>query len=518
MQDEPLHIYVHAQRTPHKPALRMAGSGTLATFAELEARSNQIAHALRRLGLAPGDHIALVMENQPRFFEVCWAAQRSGLFYTAISTRLKPAEVEYIVRDCGARVFITSMAMADMAVDLPRLLPSGVTRLMVDGTINGYESLERLMAGCPRTPIADQSAGADMLYSSGTTGRPKGILRRPQSKDIASTSSTSLLRLFGFNSESVYLSPAPLYHAAPLRFSMNVQQLGGTVVAMEHFDAEDFLRLVEAHRITHTQLVPTMFVRMLKLPPEVRSRYDLSSLRVAIHAAAPCPVPIKQQMIEWWGPIIWEYYAGTEGNGLTLVSSAEWLAHPGTVGRAVVGKAHICDPDGLGLPPREIGLVYFADGPRFEYHNDSDKTLGARNANGWSTLGDVGYLDDEGYLYLTDREAFTIISGGVNIYPQECENLLLTHPKVIDAAVFGVPNEEYGEEVKAVVQPRDMAECGPELEQELIAFCREHLSAIKCPRSVDFEAELPRAPTGKLYKRALRDRYWSAVTQLGSPR
>jgi len=317
-------------------------------------------------------------------------------------------------------------------------------------------------------------------------------------------------KLYGTGPDTIYLSPAPQYHAAPLRFTMTVQRLGGTVVMMEHFDAEDYLRLVEKHRCTHSQLVPTMFVRMLKLPEEARRKYDLSSLRCAIHAAAPCPVPVKQQMIDWWGPIIFEYYGGTEGNGLTMLNSAEWLAHKGSVGRATVGELKICDDEtGEELPQGQTGTVYFANGRPFEYHNDPEKTAGSRNPKGWTTLGDVGYVDADGYLYLTDRKAYMIISGGVNIYPQEAENVLITHPKVADVAVFGVPNEEFGEEVKAVVQPRDMRDAGPALAEALIAFCREQLSHIKCPKSVDFEEELPRAPTGKLYKRLLKDRYWA---------
>jgi long-chain acyl-CoA synthetase len=350
-----------------------------------------------------------------------------------------------------------------------------------------------------------------MLYSSGTTGRPKGVRTPVQAAAFdAPPPMVDLVRaLYGMGRDTVYLSPAPLYHAAPLRFCMTVMRLGGSVVVMERFDALELLRAIERHRVTHVQLVPTMFVRLLKLPPEQRTAHDLSSLRCAIHAAAPCPIPVKEGMIDWWGPIVWEYYAGTEGNGMTAVDSHAWLARKGTVGKAIMGQVKICGPDGEELPAGETGTVYFAGGRPFEYHNDADRTAASRNAHGWSTLGDVGYVDAEGYLYLTDRIANTIISGGVNIYPQECENLLVTHPKVLDAAVFGVPNEDLGEEVKAVVQPRDMREAGPALEQELIAFCRQHLSALKCPRSIDFEAELPRHPTGKLYKRLLRERYWA---------
>jgi long-chain acyl-CoA synthetase len=291
---------------------------------------------------------------------------------------------------------------------------------------------------------------------------------------------------------------------------MTTMRLGGTCVVMEQFDAQDFLAQVARHRATHSQLVPTMFVRMLKLPEATRQAYDVSSLQLVIHAAAPCPVPVKEQMIDWWGPILWEYYAGTEGNGMTMVRSADWLTHKGTVGQAVIGQLRICDDDGHQVPVGQTGTVYFAEGKAYEYHHDPAKTAGARNAQGWTTLGDVGHVDAEGYLYLTDRKAYMIISGGVNIYPQEVENLLVTHPKVLDVAVLGVPDDEFGEAVKAVVQPRSMADAGPALQAELLAFCRQHLSSVKCPKSIDFDAELPRHPTGKLYKRLLRDRYWPA--------
>jgi acyl-CoA synthetase (AMP-forming)/AMP-acid ligase II len=314
--------------------------------------------------------------------------------------------------------------------------------------------------------------------------------------------------LYGFEKGMVYLSPAPLYHSAPLRFTMAVQRTGGTVIVMEHFDPVEFLRLVERHQVTHTQVVPTMFVRLLKLPEDERRRYDVSSLRVCIHAAAPCPIPVKEQMIEWWGPIIHEYYAGTEGNGFCAIDSEQWLAHKGSVGKPLIGELHIVGEDGEELPAGEAGTIYFGGGGGFEYHNDPEKTAKSRDPRGWSTLGDVGYADEDGYLHLTDRKAYMIISGGVNIYPQEAENVLTMHPKVADVAVFGVPNEDFGEEVKAVVQPVDMADAGPELERELIAYCRDALADVKCPRSVDFEAELPRHPTGKLYKRLLKDRYW----------
>ncbi|MEK9776729.1 MAG: AMP-binding protein, partial [Quisquiliibacterium sp.] len=505
-----MHPSIHAKSTPEKSALVMAGSGQSLSYRDLEDRSNQAAQLFRSLGLAPGDHIALLCENHPCFYEVCWGAQRSGLIYTAISTRLGAQELAHIVSDCNARLLIVSASHAQLAAAIIERTPQVRHRLMIGGVSHGYQSWEQALAQQPAQRIADECAGADMLYSSGTTGLPKGVFSRPESSAIdASTALIEMNRtVYQVGPETIYLSPAPLYHAAPLRFTMTVMRLGGTVVVMEHFDAERYLQLVQTHRVTHSQLVPTMFVRMLKLPHQARLAYDLSSLRCVIHAAAPCPVPIKQQMIDWWGPIIWEYYAGTEGNGLTLVNSHDWLTHQGTVGRAVVGEVKICDEQGNEVQPGEPGTVYFAGGKVFEYHNDPDKTAESRNPNGWTTLGDVGYLDSEGFLYLTDRKAYMIISGGVNIYPQEAENLLITHPKVADVAVFGVPNEEFGEEVKAVVQPRDMREAGPDLANELINFCREHLSPIKCPRSIDFEAELPRHPTGKLYKRLLKDRYW----------
>jgi long-chain acyl-CoA synthetase len=506
-----VHPSVHARHTPDKPAIVMAASGETITYRALEERSNRFAQLLRAEGLAPGDRIALVVDNHPRFLELCVGAHRAGIVYTAISTRLTPDEAAYVIADCGARLLLASVATVALAAALTERTPAVRTRLMVGGTLPGWESYEKAVAAQPPVRIADETAGGDMLYSSGTTGRPKGVFVPPEFGAIDAT--TPLLEIcrthYGVGPDTVYLSPAPLYHAAPLRFNMAVLRLGGTCVIMEHFDALDYLACVERHRPTHTQLVPTMFVRMLKLPAELRARHDVSSLRFAIHAAAPCPIPVKREMIRWWGPIIWEYYAGTEGNGMTLVRSQEWLEHEGTVGRAVVGTLKICGEDGAELPAGETGVVYFADGRTFEYHGDPQKTAASRNAQGWTTLGDIGHVDTEGYLYLTDRKAHMIISGGVNVYPQEAENLLVTHPKVLDVAVIGVPDEEMGESVKAVVTPRDMAEAGPELAAELIAWCRERLSPIKCPRSIDFEAELPRHPTGKLYKRLLRDRYWA---------
>jgi len=508
----------HAARTPDKPAIIMAESGETVTYAQLDAASNRLAHLLAQRGLGFGDHLALLMENTPWYFEVTWAAQRSGLVFTPINFHLTAEEASYIVADCDARAFVTTAAQAALAQELTAALPEAVTtRLVIGGALTGYERYEDAVAEYPPTPLAEELEGAAMLYSSGTTGRPKGVMPQHARQPIGAALPLlqTFSKLYGIDADAVYLSPAPLYHAAPNAFCMTVLRAGGTVVVMERFEPEAALAFIERYRITHSQWVPTMFVRMLKLPDAVRQRYDLSSLRVAIHAAAPCPVPIKEQMIAWWGPCILEYYSSTEGVGATIINSEEWLAHKGSVGRVLAGKIHILDDDGVELPLGEPGRIFFepnASAIPVSYHKDAEKTAKLRDAHGWSSVGDVGYLDADGYLYLTDRKDFMIVAGGVNIYPQEIENLLVTHPKVADAAVFGVPNDELGEEVKAVVQPADMRDAGPALADELQSFCRLHLARFKCPRSIDFTAELPRAPTGKLYKRLLRDEYWKGRT------
>lgn len=508
-----MHPGIFAATHPDKPAYIMADSGHSVSFLELDQRSNQIAHLFRSLGLNKGDHIALLMENHPWFLIIAWAAQRSGLYYTAISHRLQAEEVAYIVNDCSATLLITSEtqlpvleSVTGQIPDCPNLYVCGDSKAQAP-----WKSLEDSIQSFPVTPIDDECEGCDMLYSSGTTGRPKGI-KPPLELTALGTPNPLFNLIYALymtpDEEMHYLSPAPLYHAAPLRYNMTFLRTGTTCIIMEKFDAERYLQLVEQYRITHSQLVPTMFVRMLKLPDDIRQRYDISSLKCAVHAAAPCPVPVKEQMIQWWGPILHEYYAGTEGMGFTTINSPDWLQHKGSVGKAILGEVRIVDEDDNELPVGETGTVYFANGVPFEYHNDPGKTRSATNRHGWTTLGDVGYQDEEGFLYLTDRKAYTIISGGVNIYPQETEDLLVTHPKVTDVAVFGVPNEEFGEEVKAVVQPANMADAGPQLEAELIAFCKSRLSSIKCPKSIDFDDALPRHPTGKLYKRLLKDRYW----------
>ena len=504
-----MHPSHHALTHPDRAAFVMAGSGESVTYSQLDARSNQTAHLFRDLGLKAGDVIAILMENHARFFEIAWGAQRAGLYYTCISSKLSAGEIDYIMEDCGAQVLIASPGIGAVLDELPPLL--GQTRLyMVDQARAPYSSFESARGGYGTGPIEDQTAGADMLYSSGTTGRPKGI-KPPLSGgpiDAASPLSMMAQGLFGMRSDSVYLTPAPLYHAAPLRWSMAVHRLGGTVVVMEKFDAEDALRQIEKYRIDIGQFVPTHFVRMLKLPADVRAKYDVSSLNSAIHAAAPCPIPVKEQMMAWWGPVVHEYYAGSEGNGFCYIGPHDWLSHKGSVGKSVTAEVKICDDEGNEVAARTEGTVYFANGAPLTYHNVPEKVAENTNQHGWTTLGDVGWVDEEGFLYLTDRKSFMIISGGVNIYPQELENLLITHPKVVDAAVVGAPDEEMGEKVVAVIQPVNWDEAGDDLAAELHAFCRANLSHIKTPRLIEFMAELPRHPTGKLYKRLIRDAYW----------
>lgn len=511
-----MHPRIHAQNKPDALALIMAASGETISYAQLEARANRAAHALRALGVTIGDTVAVICDNRPEFFDLFWGTQRSGITMVPVSTRLKCDEIAYIVEDSGSKVLLISETLAETAQQVARSRPTmpGLQHILAIGAIDGLPGWDALCAAQRATPIADEANGARMAYSSGTTGRPKGIKNAVPTvgTDPIQPHSGTLLfgKLYPFDGNTVYLTPAPLYHSAPMSFTTMAQAVGGTAVVMEKFDPEAFLALIERHKVTLTQVVPTMFVRMLKTPEDVRARYDYSTLKAIIHAAAPCPVPVKQAMIAWLGPIIEEYYAGTEGSGFVAVSSAEWLKRPGTVGRNITGKIHICDDLGNELPIGEIGTIYFSGGMDFAYHNAEAKTASAHNPlhPSWTTLGDVGRVDEDGYLFLSDRKDFMIIAGGVNIYPQEVENLLVTHPQVADVAVFGVPNADFGEEVKAVVQPARWEEAGDDLAQQLIAWCRERLADVKCPRTIDFEQQLPRAETGKLYKKELKARYW----------
>jgi long-chain acyl-CoA synthetase len=506
-----------ARSRPDHPAVILSESGRVVTYRELDERSNRLAHLLRERGLRRGDHIAIFAENHERFFDALWAAARSGLYFTPVNSHLTADEAAYIVDDCDAKAIVTSTAVAGVATAMLPSLTRCPVRLMFDsgdasGEVpDGFEPLEPAVASFPATPIADESQGTGMFYSSGTTGRPKGILPPlPDAPAEAVTPVSEAMRMmWGIGADTVYLSPAPLYHTSPSNCCMGVQRYGGTAVVMERWDPEEALRAIERYRVTTAQFVPTMFVRMLKLSPDVRSAYDLSSMTYVLHTAAPCAVEIKQQMLDWWGPILYETYAASENPGYTWIGADDWLSHRGSVGKAQWGVMHIVDDDGDECPPGEPGVIYFENPVvTYEYHKDPGKSAESRHREGWWSVGDVGYLDDEGYLFLTDRKSHMIISGGVNIYPQEIENLLIGHPKVLDVAVIGVPDDDLGEQVKAVVQTDDPSMWSAELEAELLAFCGAHLARYKCPRTVDFVGELPRLPTGKLYKRLLKDRYW----------
>jgi long-chain acyl-CoA synthetase len=503
----------HAASTPDKPAVVMSDTGAALTYAELEERSIRLAHVLHEAGLRPGDDVALLAENGLHTYEVFWAAMRSGLYLTAINQHLTPSEIAYIVGDCAAKALVTTSALAGAATTIVPDTPGVTLRLALGGPVEGHGDYDAALAAASPEPLPDQPRGRDMLYSSGTTGLPKGV-KAPLPGVQVHEGGDILIGLFGplygFDADTVYLSPAPLYHAAPLRFGGMIHQVGGTVVVMPRFEPAAALAAIERHRVTHSQWVPTMFVRMLKLPDEQRTAHDLSSHRVAVHAAAPCPVEVKRRMIDWWGPILHEYYAATEAVGVTVIDSPTWLEHPGSVGRALLGVVHICDDDGVEQATGDVGLIYFErEVLPFRYHNDPEKTARAQHPEhpNWGTTGDVGHLDDDGFLHLTDRMAFMIISGGVNIYPQEIENALTLHPAVLDLAVIGIPDDEMGEQVKAVVQPAPGVEPGPELERELLAFLRERIAGFKVPRSVDFVTELPRTATGKLQKHRIREGY-----------
>lgn len=505
-----MQIREHAEATPDKPAVVLSPSGTVVTFAALESRANQLAHLLRAAGLREGDVVAILMENNEHFHAAMWAARRSGLYYVPINTHLTAAEAAYIIDNSAAKAVIASAALRPLCERLGDHLPQGLpdVLLMADDDLDGWRRYPECAADQPVTPIDDEIEGDLLQYSSGTTGRPKGIKRELSHESPATAPGvlTNLVSVWA-DPEAVYLSPAPLYHTAPSVWSMTMQAAGIPVVVMEKFDAAGALAAIEEHGVTHGQFVPAMFTRMLRLPPEIRDGYDVSSLRRVIHAAAPCPVEIKSQMIDWWGPIVDEYYASSEAVGFTLITAAEWLERPGSVGRVISGALHIVGEDGAELPPGEPGEVYFEGGRAFEYLNDPEKTAASRHREGWVTVGDVGHLDEEGYLFLTDRRHHMIISGGVNIYPQEAENALVAHPRVLDAAVFGIPDAEMGQSVMGVVQLVDHGEASERFAEELLDWLRERLAHFKCPRKIHFTEQLPRTDTGKLYKQGLIEHY-----------
>ena len=502
----------YAAETPEKPAAVNAVTGEMLTYRCLNEDSIRLARYLRSVGLKRGDALAINLENRLEFFVATWAALRSGLYLVTVNQFLPSHDVAYIVADCGAKALITSERLSKVAGELLPLIEQCPHRLIIGDELAGWESYEAAIEGQSIEPLDDERQGEHMPYSSGTTGKPKGIRRELGERHISE--GPEFLESFlsyGFDQDAIYLSPAPLYHAAPFAFTNRTHVLGGTVIMMPRFDAEESLRLIEQYKVTHSQWVPTMFIRMLKLEEDKRAAYDLSTHKVAIHAAAPCPIEVKRQMIEWWGPILQEYYAASERNGSTRINSEEWLRKPGSVGKAVMGTIHVCDDDGKVLGVGEDGVIYFErESVVFTYHNDPERTREAQHPHhpNWSTMGDVGHLDEDGYLYLTDRKTFMIISGGVNIYPQMIEDALCLHPMVHDVAVIGVPNPDFGEEVKAIVQTAEGVTHDEEVRTELMDFARERLASYMIPRSIDFRDELPRLPTGKLYKKQLRAEFW----------
>ncbi|MBH1965490.1 MAG: AMP-binding protein [Comamonadaceae bacterium] len=511
-----LHDWALAQ--PDKVAVHMADGSGLLTYRELDERANRAAQWLLSLGLPPGATVGLLLENHLRTFEIWWGARRAGLYYVPLSTHLKGEETAYILRDCQASALLASTATASLAAEAVQAFSPGELphRYLLDGEAPGFASYLNALEAFPSPGVLPERAmGREFMYSSGTTGFPKGIRRAlapfERRRDLPLLEQR-LRAIFRFDEQTVYLSTSPLYHALG-RFNIRTIECGGTCVIMGKYDALSALQAIERFRVTHSHWVPTMLVRMLALPPEVRQAWDVSSMRCAIHATAPCPVQVKRAMIEWWGPVIEEYYGGSENVGVTHIDASQWLAHPGSVGRPICGTVHIVSEDNpeVEIPAGEIGMVYFDGGVAFEYHNDQGKTRQAFNGRGWGTYGDLGSLDADGFLYLSDRRTDLIISGGVNIYPREIENVLDTHPLVAESAVIGVPNEEYGQEVKAIVQLKEGVRQTSELAEELMALCLGRLSRLKCPRSVDFTQELPRNENGKLLKRVLREAHLEKI-------
>lgn len=504
-----MHPIQHAQARPDHPAVIMASSGSVMTFGEMDKNANRFAQLLRSYKVKSGDSFAVLLENRLEYYTLIWGSQRAGTMLVPISTRLTPPEISYILKDSQTKLLITSTTFQDVVEEVKKEC-TALSVLKMDS--KEEDDFQEAMNASSEDHLPDQSAGLVMLYSSGTTGRPKGIRPKPpEDPDPQAIVPFVMLATMGAGMPAdgtmVYLSPAPLYHAAPIAWSSAVHRLGGTVVLMEKFDPEGALAAIERYKVTDSQWVPTHFVRMLSLTAKERTRYDLSSHKRALHAAAPCPIPIKEQMIEWWGPIVNEYYAGSESIGMTMIKTPEWLSHPGSVGQAIHGTLHVCGPDGEELAANQDGLIFFENEVLPTYHNDPEKTKEAMHPKGWMTLGDIGHVDEEGFLYLTDRKSHMIISGGVNIYPQEIENLLISHEKVLDAAVIGAPDSDLGEKVVAVVQPVDLAAAHSELEQELRDYLAPQLARIKMPKLFDFRSELPREANGKLYKRELRDEY-----------
>ena len=498
--------FAQTRDNPDKPAI-IVGEQAM-SYRELDLSSRAAASSLRRRGLTRGDVIAILAPNATTFFVAAWAAQRSGLYYTPIGRHLKPAEIAYILADSGARALFVEDNLAGLAAAALEELPPGAAPacLGLGGSIEGIAAIDDLaMEDADRGDVE----GGDLLYTSGTTGRPKGVKRPLDFGPLGSdTRRVERLRdLFAMGKDTVFYTPAPIYHAAPLRFAMTVLRMGATLVMDSKFDPAVALATIASRGVTHSQWVPTMFVRLLQLPESERAAFRAPAHRKAIHSGAPCTGPVKRAMIDWWGPILHEYYSGTESAGFTHATCEEWLRFPGTVGKPWGCKIHILSESGPELGPGKIGDVYFEGRAGLRYHNDEAKTRQAHSAQGWTTMGDIGFVNEEGYLFLCDRKNFVIVSGGVNIYPREIEDVLEEHPEVLEAAVFGLPDDELGESVQAVVQLRDAAGAGPELAQALHAHVRERLARYKAPKRLAFDSDLPRLPNGKLEKHRLRQDY-----------
>ena len=506
-----LGVWSIAQAEPDRLAM-VNPEGVETTYRELAELTNRYVHGLRSRGMQTGDVLAVLLPNGTDILALFLAAAQGGFYIVPVNWHLVGPEVGHILEDSGAKVFVCHERFAEVgeaAADMAGVAQEG--RFAV-GDVNGFDPVDALEAGQPSTAPADRTAGAPMQYTSGTTGRPKGV-RRPltgQAPEAVAERNAGFLSLFGIRpfEDNVHICGSPLYHTAVLVWASGSVQIGHTVVLMDKWTPEEMLALIERHQVTQTHMVPTQFNRLLGLPEDVRTNYDLSSLRSMVHGAAPCPKEIKRQMIEWWGPVLLDYYAATEGGG-TLITSEEWLRKPGSVGKAwPQSEIAVFDDEGNELPTGEVGQIYMRMGDStFEYHKDAEKTKASRLKN-FFTVGDIGYLDEDGYLFLCDRKNDMIISGGVNVYPAEIEGELLMHPKVADVAVFGIPHVDWGEEIKAVVEPTKGVEPNADLGEEILAFAASRLAKFKLPRSVDYVSEMPRDPNGKLYKRKLRDPYW----------
>ncbi|MGH2809007.1 MAG: AMP-binding protein [Actinomycetota bacterium] len=509
-------LSVTARYFPDRPAIYSPHGDR--TFGEVNARANRYGRALRARGLKEEDSLGIMCANRPEFADTVYGGQRSGFRTVPINWHLTSEEVAYVLRDSEAKAFVADARFAEGAAAAARLVPEVTIRFAVAGEIDGFESYESALAEQDSNDLEDPVLGRHMLYTSGTTGRPKGVFRPGGFLGAAQMLQMygPMLERYAFDAASdTNLTTGPLYHSAPLVFSLLVPFMAGVgTVLMDGWDPEETLRVIEQHRVTHTHMVPIMFHRLLALPEETRSRYDISSLKIVLHGAAPCPVHTKKALMDWFGPIVHEYYAATEGLG-TFVTPEEWLERPGTVGKPEEDKVEIRDEDGEPLPPGEIGLVYIRSDEdlRFEYYKDPEKTSATYKGN-FFTLGDMGYVDEEGYVYLADRTADLIISGGVNVYPAEVDAVLLEHPAVADVATVGIPNAEWGEEVRSVVLLKTDREPSSELEEELVEHTRANLAGFKCPRAIDFVDDLPRHDTGKIYRRLVREGYWTQDTKI----